>query len=408
MGLMQAYTAVRIMEAGENYARADIPRVPPPQVTHLDFEDRFNGDYYDDQQIWKVLLHDSRRAWGRRFHFHSAVVSEWVARVPGLYWTRGAEEMRRLTPTAIERLSREWVEYRPWGKSQQVAKGGIGTLRFPAAEDGTRLITLTTSLNVSAGIPALVMPDIWDRIFRVGPRGLEGKVLEGSGRWQPMGLSWASRFPSTRDIPRGYLILDGPDDIWVREGISPTLIHPFTIMEYRAGATELFDFVYAEADTAHPHFRRELEAFFQRYKQRGDRYGRYLLEGDMVDSMWDAEYHSPADLQRAEPSGKAQLELLEARVRERMLGKHAIDEVLKVLGSASTSPADLRRLSQDIGIEPSLWMGGNTLAKMCNQFVAEVVRQGDHKVEELIEVLATTYARAPRQDERKSFRDAME
>ncbi len=51
----------------------------------------------------------------------------------------------------------------------------------------------------------------------------------------------------------------------------------------------------------------------------------------------------------------------------------------------------MRRLSKEIGIEPAVWYRRASLAEICSQFMAEVVRQGQEKIEALIEVLTPIY-----------------
>ena len=227
-------------------------------------------DYYDDGIFWGRVLAGPEDAWGTLFWIDIAVLSEWIARVPGLYWKPESAQFRQLSPEAVEYKSQTWVTYRPEGKSRKVM-GGIGTLRFPPGQDGRRLVSLTTTCNVSAGVPALVSPEVWDR-----HELREGVLLGGRARWQPMVLGWSSYFPSTRELPRGYLIVDDPDTIEVHDPghRAPTLIHPFTVMEYSRGAVELFDFVYAAADTGESRYRQRLERFFDSYKDRHERYGR--------------------------------------------------------------------------------------------------------------------------------------
>jgi len=385
MSLREAYVGVRIMETNDNYSRADAPLISLPETRSIGAY-----QYYDaDEYVWERILRDPEGQWGITYHFDPLAMSEWVARVPGLYWKPGSKEMRLLSPAAQEPSESHWKQYRPWGKSQLVAMGGIGTLRLPPANDGTRLVTLTTSLNTSAGVPALVTPAVWDKICPNPPYQAEGKVLSGEARWQSMSETWASRFPSTRGIPRGYLVLDNPDAIQVVKEVSATQIHPFTVMEYRFGAKELYDFVYATADTKSSSYRGELEEFFARYKGEQGRYGHYLLAGDVAMPLWDSDYNSPEDLRRADPSADSQLKLLEARVRQRMLGEDSIERLLEALGSTSTSNEDVRRISKDIGIEPTIWFRGGSLAEVCSQFMDEVLRQ--NKLEELVETFVREY-----------------
>jgi hypothetical protein len=393
MSLREAYIGVRIMETNDNYSRADAS-----VSSLLETRTSRSNQYFDgDEYVWERIFYNPESVWGLTFYFNPVTMSEWVARVPGLYWRPGAKDMRKLSPAAIEPAENHWTQYTPWGKSQLVALGGIGTLRLPPANDGTRLVTLTTTLNISAGVPALVTPAVWEKICPNPPFYAEGIVLSGEARWQAMSEAWASRFPSTRGIPRGYLVLDNPDVIEIHEEVSATQIHPFTVMEYRSGAKELYDFVYATADTRAKTYRQSLEKFFNRYKTEQERYGRYLLAGDVMMPLWDSEFVSPADLRRADPSADSQLNLLEQRVRERMIGDDTLDKMLEALGSTCTGVDDVRRISKDLGIEPSTWLRGGSLAEVCSQFMDEVQRQG--KLEPLVEVFALQYPTAVKESE---------
>ena len=111
----------------------------------------------------------------------------------------------------------------------------------------------------------------------------------------------------------------------------------------------------------------------------------------MVDALWDADYYSPADLRRTDPSAKSQLDLLEARVCEQHLGKDTIDKLLGVLGSTCRE-ADLRRLSLDIDIPYGVWHRGGSIAELCNQFLAEVVHRD--RLRELVEAIDIEYPNA--------------
>jgi hypothetical protein len=374
----EAYLGVRTLETAANYAKADqitlgdVPRETTPAVN------KTPEFYYTvDQEFWERAFSDSP-FWGTMVSLHGVAISEWVARVPGLFFKPESEMIRQVSPAAIERSSETWIQYQPWGKSQKVM-GGIGTLRLAPMPDGSRLLCVTGSMNASTGIPVLVMPEILERF----PAGLEGQLISLSARWQPMSIGWASQFPSLRGIPRGYLVIENPSDFRLLNQVSPTRFHPFTIMEYQQGSALLYDFAYATADTGDSNHRRELEEFFERYKNDFGRHGEYLIAADMYEPLWDAKFNDPAELRK-----DSQLELLEARVREHLHGQTAIDTVLEVLGTTSTDEADLRRHSLEVGIEPALWLGGATLAKNCSNFLAHVLEMGHEKFEALIEVLA--------------------
>jgi hypothetical protein len=382
MPLREAYTAVRIAETNENYARADGPLVAEPETRG---SSTYNQYYDGDEFFWRRILKGDHAEdlWGEEFEFHRVSLSEWVPRVPGLFWTQEARNLRRLAEQKVAYISEGWRVYEPDGKSGKVM-GGIGTFRLPPSADGTRLATLTDSCNASAGVPALISPDVWDKIGLAG--GQEGQRLDGRGCWRPMTEGWAARYKSTRDIARGYLVVSDPDSIHLRGERAPTQIHPFTVMEYYSGSKELFDYVYATGDTAYSRYRQRIEQFFESYKDREERYGRYLLAGDMVDALWDAQYDSPAALRAGDTSADSQLQLLQARVREHNLGDNVIEELLEALGIACRNDADLLRISRDAGIPHSAWQGGGMLAEKASRLVHVAVQR--EKILELVEVVA--------------------
>lgn len=381
MPLRRAFVGCRVIETAENYARADAPLLDRPAESRQEH----GRGYYDDREFWHSILSDPDASWGASVSIDPVAFSEWVARVPGLYWRPDSERLRQLSPEAVEYQSQAWITFRPWGKSQKVM-GGIGTLRLPPAQDGYRLATLTTTCNVSAGVPALVSPEVWEH-HRLG----EGVVLGGQARWQPMARGWSSLFPSTRGVPRGTLVMDQPDDIRVFEADNrvPTVIHPFTIMEYYQGGLELFDYVYAAADTGEAGHRDRLERFFDAYKDRHDRFGRYLLAGDAVNPLWDAQFEGPEDLRRADPSAGSQLSLLEARVRERHLGEELTENLLEALSAICDTADDVRRLSDEAGIPPAVWFAGGTVAEVSSQLVSAALERD--RLAALVEVMAAQY-----------------
>ncbi len=202
--------------------------------------------YYDDETFWRRIFQDPDAAWSTRFDTVDAVaLSEWVARVPGLYWRPESAPLRKYSADAVEGHDLGGVTLRPFGKSQ-VVHGGVGTLKFPPSESGYRLGTVTMTANVSAGVPILVAPDVWEAL-----KLREGAVVRlRSVPWVPMAQEWAARFPSTRNVPRGCFLAQHPDVIDVVEERTGIQIHPFTIMEHTDGPSALFDFVFATGDTA--------------------------------------------------------------------------------------------------------------------------------------------------------------
>ena len=363
--------AANALEALGNYQIADQPLVVDIAHPEQASEDSFY--YIDDQEFWRVFT--SSDNWYGEVEFDELAVSEWVARIPGLYWSKGAEKLRQVAPENIESRTANWVTYSPLGKSQKVT-GGIGTVKLPPSESGYRLCSLTTTLNASAGTPVLVSPEVWEH-----HRLSEGRVVAGKASVRPMPVQWAREFPSLKGIPRLCIVLDKPDALTVPDDKTSVLIHPFTIMEYWEHDKQLLDFVYAATDASDPEYRGELEQFFEGYRQSNDRNGSYLVAADIAQPMWDAEFTSPAQM-RGEKA--PQLNLIERRVQDNFKGESVIDPLLAQLTSAPDS-GNLIQVSDLAGIPHSQWSRSGTQADEASHLVAAAVHA--NKVAEL--VLAT-------------------
>ncbi|MGH1364668.1 MAG: hypothetical protein ACRBF0_13990 [Calditrichia bacterium] len=383
MDLQRAYTGIRILETAHNFSRVDEPLTERPEQLE---NDSGRMHFISDAEFWGWFHNNKDACFGVKCIFNDVIVSEWIPRIPGLFWTPKAAQLRRLRPAAYEEESEQWKTLAPPGKSSKVS-GGIGTLRLPPAIDGTQLITITTMANVSAGIPALASEEVIKKISQRG--SIEGQVIECEARWQKLPLNWASQFRLTKGVSRACLVLDDPQNIFVYNRTCPTQIHPFTIMEYRTESFELFDYVFATADTGDPNYRNRLEAFFDNYKTKNNRFGRYWTPADVVKPMWDSIYNLPQQLIHTDTTMEAPLRLLEKRVEEKHFGTHQTEEMMEVLTNSIDNEADLYRISLDIGINPIYWQRNESLARLYIFFI-DAVLEGD-KMSELIDVLADQY-----------------
>ena len=384
MALDVAYRAARALEAAENYALADSP-ITPTTISDLPSRDNWSRHVNSDDHFWATVLEQPQRWWDTEFHLSNVTVSEWVPRVPGLYWSGAARAIRELAEGAVELRSHEWVVYRPLGKSQKVL-GGVGTLKFPPDMYSFRLATLTGTGNASAGVPALISPEVWEH-HRLG----EGVVISANGKWQGMNLGWAERFPSIKGMPRGYITLLTPDQVRSnsQREIYPTRFHPCTVMEYEQGNTKLFDFVFATADTGLRDHRQRLERFFDEYKSRYGRFGRYLLSADIGDPLWEAEYDSPEALRRAEAGAESQLQILQARVRRVSFVGKSLEDIVELL-TTNYDADSLQHLSTIISVPKAQWFSsGVATATLAVKLLDECLKRG--KVEELLDAMAAEY-----------------
>jgi hypothetical protein len=364
--LQRAFIDARVVETVENYSLACVPPASPKpersQPSKL--------IYYDDEVFWREVLSQPASAWNKRIRFADKVAfSEWVARVPGLYWRPESERLRYHSDDDVEGHDLEGVTLRPHGKSR-IVMGGVGTLKLPPSLQGYRLGTVTMSANVSCGIPVLVSPETWKRHSLC--EGALLRVQESS--WVQMPLEWSVRFPSTRGLPLGCLLLTDPDVLRVVGQNEAVKIQPYTIMSYVDGAAELFDFVFATGRTGDVQYRNKLEDFFDSYKQREGRQGRYLIAADIGEPLWDADYTRPEELSRADPAAGSHLKLLERRVRSRLDGEDTETRVLQALCTAPDID-HIRRISTHVGIDPSTWVTGGTIAAAAAQFLASIDRE---------------------------------
>lgn len=366
---------VHAREALENYALADAPLT---QATTAEGVDVPSGKLWmGDKEFWWRLFHQTAPGERPVVPLERAYLSAWVARVPGLFWTPMARQARDLGRAAIESMSDTWKTLRPIGKTSKV-RGGIGTLKFPPGADGSRLVTVTLSMNASSGMPLLLTADQWEQIdFIEGSTEVWGEV-----RWMPMSLEWASRFPITRGLPRGHLVPVGPG-LEVKHRSAPVRFHPFSLMRYYDGDRELLDYVYATVDSGNPKWRQKLEAFFENYRRDRGRRGRYLLAADIDDPLWEAEYVSPEALRRADHQAEPQLRLLQARFEERLRGREQIEAVLGAL--ARLTRDELKQVGTNADLPPARWFTNGTVIDESNNLVDAAI--GADRLEALIEAL---------------------
>jgi hypothetical protein len=118
--------------------------------------------------------------------------------------------------------------------------GGVGTLLLPPTDEGKILLSVSAGCNASTGIPLLCFPEVYDHLkIKQG----DCVIIRGA-KWLPMDMHWASKFASTKDIPRGYLVIDSIDKIRVLNRNYPVAYHPFSLMEYEYQDSLFYDFVY--------------------------------------------------------------------------------------------------------------------------------------------------------------------
>jgi len=363
--LLKGYAATKVAEALANYALADEPLSKSPRWKR---RSRPSGaDYFerDDRRFWHRALNKELPP---EVGFYCAALTEWVARIPGLYFHEGSSQRRTVDLSHVLFRTEQHVTYDPPGKSQ-VVLGGIGTLKLPPAEDGYRLVTLSSNFNASTGVPALVSPDVWDTL-----KLAEGCVLRISqAPCRDMPLKWAKSFPSTSGIRRPCVVLDDVAHIEVFERKAPIVVHPFAVMEYQEGDAQFHDFVFVTVNTREKTMRRGVTKFFENYRKDRGREGIYLTSADIVEPMWEATFADPSDMRQTKAP---QLRLIQQRVEETVAGEDVTAALIRKLCSLST-PSDLKHLSEKAGIPyRRWWVEGRPLADVAQRLVDAAIHSG--------------------------------
>lgn len=369
---LNAYKGVKIIETIENYS------IVKNELVIDKHNANFCSESYiiEDKEFWYKVTNNQNEFWNKKFSFYHFVVSDWVARVPGLFWTEYSAEIRKHSEQDIAIKSKDWIVFHPPGKSKKVL-GGIGTIHLPPNDEGKRLISITSSCNASVGIPILIFPEVYDLLNLK-----QGDVVDiEEAKWQQMDIPWAKRFASTERVPRGYLIIDSIDQIKIsRNENVPVLYHPFSIMEYQSKDALLYDFVYLSLDSKVKNQRREIETFFNDYAKQENRNGSYLINPDITNPTFETQYISPADMQR--PSEKAKLDLIFQRIRNTSFNHTTLDELIHVLPYYYNSSVSISALSQRIGISPA-FLADDNAASMSAQLINLCIKK--NKTEELID-----------------------
>jgi len=355
--LRLAYKGAKIIETIENYSVAE-------ESALFDGKElsKFQMGYYADEIFWRDIFRNPGHLWRDEIFLNRFVVSDWVARIPGLYWTDAARLIRAHTNSDIAFQSKEWIEFYPPGKSKKVL-GGVGTLLLPPTDEGKILMSISSSCNASTGIPILVFPEVLDAL-----RIKQGDCVRINGaRWQPMDIQWSKHFATSKEVPRGYLVLDDIKKIEVLGGKYPVAYHPFSIMEYEGGDALLYDFVFASADTMVDNVDKEVAKFFDNYRKKEGRNGNYILNPNIVQPMFESRYSCPSELRH--PSEIAKLNLLYQRVRDTHFNKVSIDLLVRELPKHYQSSLSIRALATRIGLNPAL-LSEDSAASMSAQLIS--------------------------------------
>jgi hypothetical protein len=376
MSLKELYKGTKLIETIENYALAEeITLVNQDEVNTDKFE------FYNDQQFWSSIINEPSKYWNQKIDLYNFVISDWIARVPGLYWISSSEKIRQHKKEDIALQSKQWIEFYPPGKSKKVM-GGVGTLLLPPTDEGKVLLSISAGCNASTGIPLLCFPEVYDHLkIKQG----DCVIIRGA-KWLPMDMHWASKFASTKDIPRGYLVIDSIDKIQVLERNYPVIYHPFSLMEYEYQDSLFYDFVYVTADSKVRNVNTEIERFFKEYAKKEGRNGEYLLNPNIVNPIFQSHYLSPTELNHA--SEKAKLNLLYERIRGACFKEKSVEQLVIKLSQHYQSSVSVRTLAKKIGVNVSLLVEDSAV-NMSSQLIDLCIKK--EMIENLVDRVTVDY-----------------
>jgi len=376
MNLKELYKGTKLIETIENYALAEEIVSQGSEEKNID-----QFDFYDEQQFWRNVIKEPSKYWGQEISLYYFVISDWVARVPGLYWSPSSEAIRQHKQEDIAFQSKQWTEFYPPGKSKKVM-GGVGTLLLPPTDEGKVLLSVSAGCNASTGIPLLCFPEVYDHLkIRQGDC-----VIIRDAKWQPMDMHWASKFASTKDIPRGYLVIDSFDKIQILERNYPVVYHPFSLMEYEYQDSLFYDFVYVTADSKVKNVDAKIERFFKEYAKKDGRNGEYILNPNIVKPIFQSQYLSPSELTQA--TEKAKLNLLYERIRGTHFKGQSIEQLVIKLPQYYQSTASIKTLARNIGLNISLLEDGSAV-NISSQLIDLCIKK--EMVENLVDRVTVEY-----------------
>lgn len=345
-----------IIESLENYAIAD-QLAGSEEVTD---EPQDRGKIFSDYNFWRGVTRTPEDYWNRAFQFDHFAFSDWVPRIPGLGFTSSAKiishQLRNAVPLTFDRRI-----YRPSDKSGFVMSG-VGSLKLPPDYDGYRLTCITSSRSCSRGIPLLISPEV-DSYHRLK----NGDRLESvQGIWQKMTTDWVKHFAVTEQLPRGYIVVKHPDQLKKAGSLSEFYCDPCSIMEYEQDDILKWDYVFCNVPTSEKKQKQEIQAFFKNYQQTNGFHGKYLINPDVGEPLFDTVYHTPADLKT--DYAQAQLALMKERMNKTAVESLNIDQLTAKIAASYNDPYSLRVFARKCGINAGL-VAEDAPVKMAVQIV---------------------------------------
>jgi len=340
------------MESLDNYAVADQLEAIPTDIAGI----AIYGPYYDDFQFWRRVIRQPAAFWNKKLTFIEVSYSEWVPRIPGLGYTEAARIISRDLQNAVP-LNLDRLIYRPSDKSGFVMSG-VGSLKLPPDYDGYRLCSITTSRTCSKGVPVLIAPEV-----AAYHKLSNGDCLASiTGVWQQMTTEWTKQFAITENLPRGYLVVRHPDELKKEKGIAQFYYDPFSVMEYEQDGILKWDYVFCNVPVDQPGQQKGIQDFFNDYRHLDGLNGKYLLNPDVGEPLFETAYNSPADYARA------QLALMKERMNKTAIAGLNIDQVTAKIAVGYQDAFSLRVFAQKCGINAGQ-LSDDAPVKMAAQIV---------------------------------------
>lgn len=157
-------------------------------------------------------------------------------------------------------------------------------------------------------------------------------------------------------------------------------------MEYESKDALLYDFVYLSVDTKVRNRTRETERFFSTYAKKAGRNGKYLLNSDMVQPLFEAQYNSPSEMQT--PFEKAKIQLMYKRIHEVNFDRTTLNELILTLPRYYHSSTLIKNLATRMGIPLAFLTDGNA-ASMSAELINYCI--DTHRIEGLIDRMIVEY-----------------
>lgn len=371
-----------IAEALENYPKIDeldVQGNPAPDRTTTNIQGVDTDEHFWDMMNARVA--QGNYQWGNLFHFGRVSISEWVPRIPGMYWTDKAEKFREMG--RAQKMD-EWenqVAYRPIGKTQLVV-GGLGTFKCSHGQENM-LVSITASGNCSSGIPLLISRQLWEDYNLK-----EGSILDDlTLRWDKMASNWSSKFISSKNLIRGSLTFTD-NNIKVNSYDRTAVCHPFTVIEYYEQGVPKYDFMFFSMQGASN--RSKIDEWVNIYKSKFEQ-ARYIFEPDPNEVLYGATY---ATTHQFLNQGFNDVQLIESKIESELSNQSTgiFDKIYEFLCNNISNENELAEFSKQevISIPPISWRGGSSLLDTVKNFMTLIVEQ--KKLTTLYDLLQTDYS----------------